>query len=202
MWNGRHAGTFGQWGAFSFYPTKNLGALGDAGALTTASEALATKARCLRNYGQSDRYLHTELGLNSRLDELQAALLAVRLEWLEQFTRRRQEIAAQYHAQVRNSKVRMLGLPKFAENHVYHLFVIRCAERDKLIRHLGKEGVQTIAHYPIAIHQQPGARNLRTDPSGLRNAELHAAECLSVPCHPQMGAPAVQRVIAALNSFR
>ena len=200
-WSGRKAGTFGAWGAFSFYPTKNLGAVGDGGALVTDSADIAVKARTLRNYGQIGFDHHVDLGLNSRLDELQAALLSVRLKWLSQFTERRREIAAQYFAEIQNPRVELLSPPESVENHVYHLFVLRCEDRDDLARHLKDMGVQTLIHYPVAIHRQAAAGKMRIDPAGLPNAETHAAQCLSIPCHPQMHHAAVQEVIDAVNSF-
>ncbi len=200
-WKGRKAGTFGSWGAFSFYPTKNLGALGDGGALTTRSDDVATMARRLRNYGQSNRYQHAELGLNSRLDELQAAILRVRLEWLNQFMEHRRMIAERYYARIRNPQIAILSRAPATENHVYHLFVVRCSKRDELREHLKSLRVETLIHYPLPIHHQPPTRGLRTDPTGLRNAEAHATQCLSIPCHPQMDETAMDHVIEALNSF-
>src|SRR5213593_2328809 len=130
-WKGQHAGGFGMWGAFSFYPTKNLGAKGDAGALITNSEEIDARAKSLRNYGTTKRYEHPEVGLNSRLDELQAAILSTRLNLLRPFNTRRQEIAEKYFAEVKNSRLQLLSVPIAAENHVYHLFLVRCAERNR-----------------------------------------------------------------------
>ena len=200
-WQGKRAGSFGEWGAYSFYPTKNLGAIGDAGILVTSQAAIAQQARVLRNYGQSDRYHHTELGMNSRLDELQAALLQVRLAWLEPFTTRRRQIAGQYFAQIHNSKISLLSPPVAEENHVYHLFVVRCAEREQLARHLKIKGITTLSHYPLPAHHQQPSQDLARDPMGLLQAEQHAADCLSIPCHPQMSDRDVQSVIEALNEF-
>ena len=143
-WNGVKAGTFGTWGAFSFYPTKNLGALGDAGALITESDEVAMKARHLRNYGESERYHHTELGLNSRLDELQAAILSARLNWLDRFIAAPALVAGRYYAEIENPKVKLLSRPPAPENHVYHLFVVRSPERDRLRERLKDLGVQTL----------------------------------------------------------
>lgn len=199
--NGKSAGTFGAWGAFSFYPTKNLGSLGDGGAIVTSSRRLAETARRLRNYGQSSRYHHTHLGLNSRLDELQAAILGVRLDWLKQFTQRRREIAARYYSAVDNELIQLPARPRASENHVYHLYVIRCPERDRLMAHLDDRGISSLIHYPHPIHHQEPTRNLRTDPEGLPRSENHAANCLSIPCHPQIDDHAVEQVIDALNSF-
>jgi len=201
-WNGRVAGNFGRVGAYSFYPTKNLGALGDGGALVSNAAARMERASVLRNYGQSERYKHPELGLNSRLDELQAALLLVRLEWLDRFTRRRREIATSYQAGLDNPLVQLLQPPENPENHVYHLFVVTCDQRDRLSTFLGERGVATLIHYPMPVHHQLPCRNIHRDPHGLSAAELHAKQCLSIPCHPQMSNVDVAHVISAINDFR
>lgn len=201
-WNGRVAGNFGRVGAYSFYPTKNLGALGDGGALVSNDAALMERASVLRNYGQSERYKHPELGLNSRLDELQAALLLVRLEWLDRFTRRRRETATSYQAGLDNPLVQLLQPPENPENHVYHLFVVTCDQRDRLSTFLGERGVATLIHYPMPVHHQLPCRNIHRDPHGLSAAELHAKQCLSIPCHPQMSNVDVANVISAVNDFR
>lgn len=200
-WQGRVAGSIGSFGAYSFYPTKNLGAIGDAGALVTVDSGVAERSRVLRNYGQSVRYHHPVLGLNSRLDELQAALLLVRLGWLERFIARRREIAARYDASIANPAIRLLAQPAESENHVYHLYVVLCEERDRLAQHLKDRGVETLVHYPVPIHHQPAVRELRFDPRGLPAAEDHAARCLSIPCHPQLTAADLERVTGALNEF-
>jgi dTDP-4-amino-4,6-dideoxygalactose transaminase len=201
-WDGKVAGSFGRFGAYSFYPTKNLGALGDAGALVSSDGELAQRAGVLRNYGQSVRYYHTELGLNSRLDELQAALLRVRLGRLDEFTERRREIAKAYREEITNPRVRLLAAPIQSENHVYHLFVVICDEREKLAQHLKSCGVETYVHYPVPVHIQAPCKGLRCDPNGLSMAESHAANCLSIPCHPQMCDADVSSVIDAINAFK
>jgi dTDP-4-amino-4,6-dideoxygalactose transaminase len=200
-WNDRVTGTFGTWGAYSFYPTKNLGALGDGGALITQSAEIATQAQMLRNYGQSQRYHHPELGLNSRLDEVQAALLLIRLAWLEQFTARRQQIAHTYLNGIANPRLQLLAPPIAPENHVYHLFVLRCQERDRLGAYLTEKGIANLSHYPIPVHHQQPCRDLQRDPKGLEAAEFHAANCLSIPCHPQMNDHDVEQVIEVLNDY-
>ena len=199
--NSKHAGTFGSWGAFSFYPTKNLGARGDAGALLTDSETLAARLRILRNYGAAKRYEHVDLGLNSRLDELQAAILSARLNWLERFNARRQKIAKKFLTEITNPRIQLLAAPLAPENHVYHLFVLRCPERDRLQKFLSDHGIETLVHYPIPVHRQECCRDVRCDPSGLPNSELHAQQCLSLPCHPQLRDEDVARIIAAINEF-
>lgn len=200
-WNGCTAGSFGVAGAYSFYPTKNLGALGDGGALVTRDEALATRAASLRNYGQSERYIHPEIGLNSRLDEIQAAILAVRLDSLEASTEIRRSIARRYRDGITNSRVQLLAPPQQAASHVYHLFVLLSPHRDALQAHLKAQGVQALLHYPMPVHHQSSCADIRRDPTGLPGSESHAKHCLSLPCHPQMSDSDVQRVIDAVNNF-
>ena len=202
MHDGACSGSIGTWGAFSFYPTKNLGAIGDAGALSTSDEEVAARARVLRNYGQSERYQHPVLGLNSRLDELQAALLLVRLQKLDEFTRRRRQIADAYRTRLQNPKIRLLAEPESRDSHVHHLFVICCQERDRLAGHMKARGVETLIHYPIPVHLQAPCRDLRRDPAGLLEAERHAAACLSIPCHPFLHESEIETVIEALNEFK
>ena len=200
--NGTAAGAFGAAGAYSFYPTKNLGAVGDGGMLVTRDEALARRAGMLRNYGQSVRYHHPELGLNSRLDEIQAAILSARLQWLMEFTQRRREIASVYRVGIVHPDVRLLAAPEAESAHVYHLFVVCCEARDALQAHLQAHDIQTLIHYPISIHQQSPCLEMRRDPQGLDNSEYHAAHCLSLPCHPQMSDADMAAVIAAVNAFK
>lgn len=201
-WQGKVAGAFGKAGAYSFYPTKNLGAPGDAGMLVTQDESIAKKASCLRNYGQSVRYHHPELGMNSRLDEIQAAILSVRLRWLPDFTKRRQEIASSYRTRINNPLIKLPIAPQEPLSHVYHLFVIRCEMREKLQAHLQLNGVQALIHYPIPIHYQEPCMNIQRDPHGLSNSEHHANTCLSLPCHPQITDGDLAKVIDAVNSFK
>lgn len=195
------AGGFGLWAGYSFYPTKNLGAIGDAGALCTNDDEVAAQAAQLRNYGQSDRYRHPVAGLNSRLDELHAAMLRRLVTYLPESTRRRQEIAALYHAEVRNTQITLLAPPEEDASHVYHLFVVRTARRDALASHLREAGIQSLIHYPIGAHHQPPTSGLRCDPAGLVAADEFSATCLSIPCHPYLDDAEVRRVVDALNSF-
>lgn len=199
--SGRVAGSFGRVGAYSFYPTKNLGALGDGGMLITSDETLADRAERLRNYGQSHRYHHPEVGLNSRLDEVQAAILGVRLKWLSGFTQRRREIADRYREGIKNSMVRQLAAPVEPDAHVYHLYVVTCEARDALVSRLGNRGVQSLIHYPVPMHMQPPCLNLHRDPQGLVQSERHARACLSLPCHPQLSDEQVNTVLDAVNSL-
>ncbi len=201
-WGNKRAGNFGSIGAFSFYPTKNLGALGDAGVLVTDNAQFAQRATRLRNYGQSVRYHHPELGLNSRLDEMQAAILSERLNWLSEFTERRRKIATMYRTGITNPRIRQLASPDELCSHVFHLYVIACDQRDSLQAHLQFKQVQSLIHYPVPVHEQDPCRNIARDPSGLNNSDLHAATCLSLPCHPQMTDSDVAKVMDAVNSFQ
>ena len=198
---GTTAGAFGVAGAYSFYPTKNLGAPGDAGMLVTNHATVAQRTSRLRNYGQSVRYQHPELGMNSRLDEVHAAMLSERLGWLDSFTQRRREIAEHYRREIRSPRIGLLLAPESATSHVYHLFVVNCAQRDALQAHLQARQVQSNIHYPIPIHHQEPCRGLGRDPAGLGHSERHAATCLSLPCHPQLTSADVKTVIDACNSF-
>ena len=198
----RCAGTFGEWGAYSFYPTKNLGAIGDAGALITNHEEIASEARILLNYGQSKRYHHPKLGLNSRLDEIQAAILSVRLEYLYENTERRRSIATTYFENINNHYIQLLARPTQKDNHVYHLFVITSNYRDRLMEHLKESGIETLIHYPIPVHHQAPCVEMLTAPQGLREAEAHSVKCLSLPCNPQLKDSEVQQIVDVVNSFK
>lgn len=200
-YEGDYSGTIGRLGAFSFYPTKNLGAIGDGGAISTNDDEVAARAKMLRNYGQSDRYRHPVIGLNSRLDELQAALLSVRLRKLDEFTERRRQIAEAYRIRLTNPKVRLLSQPQSREEHVHHLFVVCSNERDRLANHLKERGIETLIHYPVPIHLQSSCRDVRCDPRGLVETERHAATCLSIPCHPFLSEFEVTAIIKAVNDF-
>ena len=147
-------GNLGDAAAFSFYPTKNIGALGDAGAITTNDDLLAKTIRTLANYGSTKKYQNILQGLNSRLDEVQAAVLNNKLKYLDADNQRRQEIAEMYSSGIKNNKIITPNLPKIASNHVWHLYVIRTPERDKLQEYLTSNNIQTLIHYPIAPHKQ------------------------------------------------
>ena len=201
-WQGKVAGSFGVAGAYSFYPTKNLGAPGDAGMLVTNNLAISERAGRIRNYGQSVRYHHPELGMNSRLDEIQAAMLTTRLKWLPEFTERRREIAQAYREGINNPLVTQLAPPEEPSAHAYHLYVVSCPLRDDLQTHLKEHQVQALIHYPIPVHAQAPCMHIKRDRLGLAISEAHAAQCLSLPCHPQMSDEDVAQVIDAVNSFK
>jgi dTDP-3-amino-3,4,6-trideoxy-alpha-D-glucose transaminase len=203
-WRGRLAGTVGRLAATSFYPTKNLGALGDGGAVATDDPALAARCRSLRDYGQSAKYVHEVLGMNSRLDELHAAVLArAFLPRLPRWTARRREIAGAYAAGIENPRVRPVGAPAGSEG-VAHLFPVRvpAAERDAFVAHLRARGVLAGIHYPRLVPEQralpPGAFEVRG--SLARAAALAAAE-VSLPIHPYLEDAEVARVLDAVNGW-
>jgi dTDP-4-amino-4,6-dideoxygalactose transaminase len=202
LYSGQPVGSFGAFGAWSFYPTKNLGAIGDAGALTTCNDKLAESASIARNYGQTRRGYHPSRGVNSRLDEIQAAVLLARLPYLSRWTDRRRAIATRYHAEIRHPDVRLLARPVATERHVYHLFVIASPHRAALKHHLKSQGVESLIHYPVPAHLQNPCQLLPRDPLGLKHSERHAEECLSLPSHPGLRDVDIDCIVEAVNGFR
>ncbi len=180
---GRPVGTFGAAGAFSFYPTKNLGALGDAGAIVTDDPGLADRLRRLRNGGQAERYRHVEFGVNSRLDEMQAAVLRARLPLLREWTARRRDLAARYRRALRNAAV--IVPPECDPGHVYHLFPVRSQDRAGLQAALAARGVETLIHYPLSIARQAAFAAL--EPAVCPVADRLCAEVCSLPLYPHLG---------------
>lgn len=201
QFEGQTAGAWGAFGAYSYYPTKNLGAAGDAGALITHDADLAERAASLRNYGQSNRYEHPITGLNSRLDEVQAAILNERLPRLTGWTERRREIASTYREQIDNPAVTLMTAPSAPEHHVNHLFVVTTESRGALQAHLAEAGIESLSHYPIPVHQQKPFTSLTRDAVGLEHAEAHADRCLSLPCAPHLSNLDVERVVESVNAF-
>jgi len=196
--HGRRTGALAHATAFSFYPTKNLGAVGDAGAVTTSDAALAEKIRMLRNYGSRRKYVHEMAGVNSRLDELQAAFLRARLERLDGANAARRERAARYGRRLAGANG--LALPREAEwaRHVYHLYVVRSPERDALQARLAEAGIETLIHYPTACHLQPAFAHLGYARGDFPLAEALADEVLSLPLWPGMPLEDVDQVAAAI----
>lgn len=190
-------GTFGIGGAFSFYPTKNLGALGDGGAVLTNDATIAERTRRLRNGGQTDRYRHVEAGINSRLDEIQAAVLRVRLSRLPEMTTRRRALAAEYRRQLPEW---LQPIRETDAGHVYHLFPVRTPERDNLQAHLRTAGVETLIHYPVALPEQEAFSQF--NPAACPEASRLAREVLSLPLHPQLSDAHVTRVCDVAGAFR
>lgn len=195
----RRAGAFGDAAGFSFFPAKNLGALGDAGAVTTDDDALAQCVRALRNYGSEVKYQHRLRGTNSRLDELQAALLRVKLRYVDEDTRLRRRVATRYLDGIRHPDI-VLPFVAREEAHAWHMFVLRCRQRDALQRHLAACGIQTQVHYPLPPHRQPAYAGL-LDVRLPLTERLHE-EVLSLPLSPTLADADVGRVIAAVNAFR
>jgi dTDP-3-amino-3,4,6-trideoxy-alpha-D-glucose transaminase len=198
---GRRTGSLGRAAAFSFYPGKNLGAYGDGGAVVTDDAALAESLRALRNYGSQEKYVHSIRGANSRLDELQAAFLRVKLRRLDEWNDRRCGVAARYLEEIEERP--LVGLPMVLPGcePVWHLFVVRSPARDQLAAHLAAEGVETLVHYPTAPHRA-GAYAADGVWPPLPAAEALAHTVLSLPIGPHMAAADVDRVVAAVNSFR
>ncbi|MCC7032302.1 MAG: DegT/DnrJ/EryC1/StrS family aminotransferase [Acidobacteria bacterium] len=192
---GRPVGTMGVAGAFSFYPTKNLGALGDGGAVVTRDGELAARVRRLRNGGQTTRYHHQEPGTNSRLDEMQAAILRARLPYLRRWTDRRRQIAAAYRAGIDSPDI--LVLPQFDDGHVYHLFPVIARHRAALQAELAAHGVETLIHYPVPIPRQPALA--ATLPHQCPVADRICGEVLSLPIYPALTDAQVGQVITAAN---
>lgn len=192
---GRPAGTWGAAGAFSFYPTKNLGALGDGGAVITGDADVAARLRRLRNGGQTSRYHHVEPGVNSRLDEMQAAVLRARLPRLQGWTAARRALAARYREQLAGAPVRVPR--EFDPGHVYHLFPVFSGQRDALQGRLREAGIETLIHYPIAIPEQ--AALAAADPAPCPAASAAAREVLSLPLHPGLTTAEVDAVARAVR---
>jgi dTDP-4-amino-4,6-dideoxygalactose transaminase len=199
--NGRLAGSFGDINGTSFYPGKNLGALGDAGAITTNSDELAKKVLSLRNYGSSKKYVNDEKGYNSRLDEMQAAFLSVKLKYLNHDNAQRNKIATNYAEILRGYDE--IILPKIAENctSVFHVYMIRCQKRDALQEHLAKNGIGTLIHYPIPPHLQKAYQELKYKKGDFPLAENIAETCISLPISPVLKTEEVEIVCDSIKKF-
>lgn len=199
-YKGKQVGTLGDMGAFSFYPTKNLGALGDAGALITSNPVLAERARALRQYGWRTRYLSDMAGMNTRLDEVQAAILRVKLRHLNAENARRGAIASSYQDALEGN--REIGSPPNTApsgQHAWHLYVVRSPRRDELQAFLADQGIGTLIHYPVPVHLQAGYSRLRA--GCLLETERAAREVLSLPLWPEMSDSDVTSVCSALREF-
>lgn len=198
--NGKMTGTFGDIGCFSFYPSKNLGAFGDGGAIVTDDEQIAKDMKVYRNYGSEKRYYNKVVGTNSRLDEIQAGLLRVRLSHLDDLTEEKRRIAARYFKELHNDKIL---LPRFIEGstHVYHQFVIRCKERDELIAYLDEREIGTIIHYPIPPHLAEAYRHLGFKEGDFPMTERLAKEVLSIPMYNGMTEEEQTYIIDTINGF-
>ena len=199
---GISAGGFGAFGAYSFYPTKNLGAIGDGGAVVSKSERLVDTIQKLRNYGQSSRYVHELLGSNSRLDELQASFLRVKLRELRRNNANRRTIAKRYFGEIDSPHVQLLSAPQSEKAHVYHLFVLLTDEREALSGFLRDRGIESLIHYPVPAHKQPALQSVSFRAGRLSCVERFSDQCLSIPTHPGLSKKQVTRVISAINDFK
>ncbi len=200
-WNGKKAGLFGEAGCFSFYPTKNLGAFGDGGAVVVQEPMLEENIRCYRNYGSDRPYHNAETGVNSRLDELQAGLLRVKLTHLDDFNRVKSEIAERYLREIRNPLIRLPQHVVGAKN-VWHQFVIRCEQRDALRTYLQKKGIGTAIHYPVPPHLSEAYRSIGVLKGAFPVAERLADTVVSLPSYFGLTEEEQAYIIEALNAFR
>jgi dTDP-3-amino-3,4,6-trideoxy-alpha-D-glucose transaminase len=200
-YRGRRVGGLGAGAAFSFYPTKNLGALGDAGAVTTDDAALAAHVALLRDHGQPGKYEHSAVGFNSRLDALQAAALRVKLPHLDEWNARRQAIAATYRERLHDVPGITLPATALDRDHVYHLYVVCCAQRDALRAHLAEEGIATAIHYPRPLHLQEAFAGLGYRAGDFPVAERLAREVLALPLYPELNDTAVAAVCDAVRAW-
>ena len=198
-YKGKRTGNLGDAAGFSFYPGKNLGALGDSGAVTTNDDALAQHIRALGNYGSTKKYVNDFQGLNSRLDEIQAGFLSVKLKYIDFENARRQEIAARYIAEIKNDKIILPVNPTDVKNHVWHLFVVRTENRTALQDFLLENGVQTLIHYPIPPHKQEAYKAMNNESYPITE-KIHN-EVLSLPISPVMNDDEVSVVIKTVNKF-
>jgi dTDP-4-amino-4,6-dideoxygalactose transaminase len=200
--NGKLTGSFGQINGTSFYPGKNLGALGDAGAITTNDEELAKKASILRNYGSDRKYYNEVIGFNMRLDECQAAFLSIKLKYLDEWTAQRQQIAGWYNEALAGIGDLILPYVHPDATHVYHLYVVRTSRRNALQQHLQQSGIGTLIHYPIPPHLQQAYKDLGFRMGDFPIAEEIADTCLSLPLWPGMRWEDVQEVTKAIKQFK
>ncbi|MBI2944782.1 MAG: DegT/DnrJ/EryC1/StrS family aminotransferase [Candidatus Wallbacteria bacterium] len=196
----RPVGTFGAMGCFSFYPSKNLGAYGDAGLVVTNDAALAQRLRHLRNYGQTRRYYHATTGFNSRLDELQAAMLRVKLTRLDDWIGKRRTLACRYHGALQGVPAELPEMPAYGV-HTYHQLVVRCPRRDELVAHLASRGIQALIHYPVPLHLQEAFAERGLKSGDFPVSERLAGQILSVPLFPELTVEELERVASAIRDF-
>jgi dTDP-4-amino-4,6-dideoxygalactose transaminase len=198
-YGGRHAGTLGLCGCFSFYPTKNLGAAGEAGLIVTADDAIASRLRALRHHAQAEPYLHSELGFNYRMEGLQGLVLGHKLPPLDDWAKSRRTLARAYHQQLAGLP---LVLPRVVHHdHVFHLYVILSSERERLRDHLRRSGIGTGLHYPRPLHAQPPLARLVADAQSFPVADRYARECLSLPLFVGITEAQVEQVCRAIRRF-
>lgn len=199
-YKGKMTGTLGDTGCFSFYPTKNLGAYGDAGMVVTNNEELYQKILLLRNLGQTDRYHHKILGANNRMDELQAAILRVKLRYLNKWNESRKNLAGIYTKNMQNLSIKLPASPVYSER-VFHLYVIELNNRDSLFQHLRNHEIFAEIHYPVPLHLQEAFQYLGISEGSLPFTEASAKKVLSLPLYPQLTQQAVQQVTDCIREF-
>lgn len=199
IYNNKRTGNLGDAGGFSFYPGKNLGCFGDGGCVTTNDDALAKKIRAIANYGSDYKYHNIYKGINSRLDEIQAGILDVKLKYLDKDNEKRRKVAQYYRKNIQNSKI---VLPKVynEKSHVWHVFVIRCKQRDKLNEYLNKNNIQIVIHYPIAPHKQIAYKEYNN--LSFPITEMIHSEVISLPISPTMTKKEIKRIVEAVNNFK
>lgn len=197
---GKKIGSHGDIVAWSFYPGKNLGALGDGGAITTNDAALADRVRMIANYGSSKKYFNDECGVNSRLDPIQAAVLGVKLKYLGEWNQRRQRIAALYDSALKDSPIQINAIPVYATS-VRHLYVITLSERNQLQKHFSESGIQTLIHYPVPPHLQDAYSHLGFNQGDFKLAEQYANQVLSLPIGPQFSIENAHQVIDSIKAY-
>lgn len=199
VWGGKKTGGLGDAAGFSFYPSKNLGALGDAGAVTTSDSKLAEVVRALRNYGSHEKYHNLYKGVNSRLDEIEAAVLSVKLRYLDEDNAARRSVVERYMGGIKNDAITLpyVGSP---EGHVWHVFTVRTKHRDALAKHLAESGIETMIHYPVPPHKQPAFKEWSAQSFPITE-EIHET-ILSLPLSPVQTDAQTNEVIAAVNNFR
>lgn len=198
-YKGKKLGSIGSIGSFSFYPTKNLGAYGDCGMITTNDKEIAEKLRMLRNYGQPKKYYHDFIGVNSRLDEIQAAILSAKLKHLDDWNEKRRSLAKTYGKLLSGVGV-TLPVERDYAKHVYYVYVIRCKERDGLQLHLREKGIHTLIHYPVPVHMQRAYKNFRNQASLPQTVKI-CGEILSLPMNPWMNDEDVEQVCSLVSDF-
>ena len=201
-YKGRMVGSLSDAAAFSFYPGKNLGALGDGGCVVTNNKEIAEKVRALGNYGSDYKYHHIYQGTNSRLDEMQAAFLRVKLPHLDKWNEERRKIADRYLHEITNPKIKLPVATDKTFVHIYHVFVIRCDERDRLEKWLNENEIGTVKHYPVPMHMQPAYKSLNIKEGELPIAEEISATVLSIPMYFGMTKDEINYVIEKINEFK
>ncbi|MFH1071136.1 MAG: DegT/DnrJ/EryC1/StrS family aminotransferase [Candidatus Glassbacteria bacterium] len=201
LFRGTKVGSFGEAGCFSFYPTKNIGAYGDAGMVVTNDDGIAERVRMLRNYGEKEKYLNTERGINSRLDEIQAAILKVKLAYCDRWNETRRKLADLYSEQLAGCGLKLPLPDENGSRQVYHLYVVRAKDREYLRARLQEKGIATAVHYPRPIHFQPAYSDLGYAPGDLPETEAACREVLSLPLYPELEPQAVLRVCEAIREI-